>query len=432
MARARNGGAFTALKVEGGILPPEFLSEVAALDAPRQSGADYGLSKSLSIKDEIARYWRIGNDLHGRYAERRPRRGLSASRVGVDDYLVELLRVPFGYGDLATAGSVELEERVFRLTHRACGGAVPLLLVTRDFDLDKPDPRLGDNGRRPAPHGMMQEYLNAEAGALWGMISNGSRLRILRDNPSLTRPSYIEADLDLIFAEELYPDFAALWLAVHASRFAPADDNPSNCIIETWRAEAHETGERARENLRDGVTAALRRLGNGFLEHPDNRQLREAVDRGALSPEDYYQQLLRLVYRMLFLFAAEERELLHAPEAGDPERGVYREGYGLARLRERALRRRNYDRNSDLWQGLQVTFPGARPGSAGTRASGPRRPVPGRTVHRPRPGVDHERAPARGHPHARVLPVAFGEDPCPHQLPGHGHRGTRVRLREFA
>lgn len=364
MARTRNGGGFTALRVEGGILPPEFLTEVAALSAPRQSGTDYGLSKSLSLKDEIARYWRIGNDLHARYAERRPRTALPPSRVGVDDWLVPLLR-SLGYEDLAMAGSVELEDRVFKLTHRACGGAVPLLLVTRDFDLDKPDPRLGGNGRRPAPHGMMQEYLNAEAGALWGMVSNGSRIRILRDNPSLTRPSYIEADLDLIFAEELYPDFAALWLAAHASRFAPADDNPSNCIIETWRAKAHETGERARENLRDGVTAALRRLGNGFLGYPDNGELRQAIQGGRLSPDDYYQQLLRLVYRMLFLFTAEERELLHAPESGDRERGVYEEGYALTRLRDRALRRRNYDRNADLWQGLQITFRALARGAPG-------------------------------------------------------------------
>ncbi|MDE2871484.1 MAG: N-6 DNA methylase, partial [Gemmatimonadota bacterium] len=365
MARARHGSGFTALRIEGGILPPEFLTEVAALQAPGQSGADYGLSKSLSIKDEIARYWTIGTDLYSRYARRSPRRDLQASRVGVDDWLVPFLRSLLGYEDLAAAGDVTLEERVFRLTHGACGGAVPLLLVTRDFDLDRADPRLGGNGRRLAPHALMQEYLNADAAALWRVISNGSRLRILRDNPSLTRPSYIEADLDLVFTEELYPDFAALWLAAHASRFRPANGKPSGCIIETWRTKAHETGERARENLREGVTAALRQLGNGFLGHPANRQLREALEGGGLTPEDYFQQLLRLVYRMLFLFTAEERDLLHDPDATGRERGVYAEGYALSRLRERALRRRHYDRNSDLWQGLQVTFRALARGAPG-------------------------------------------------------------------
>ncbi|MYE94433.1 MAG: N-6 DNA methylase, partial [Gemmatimonadetes bacterium] len=365
MARTRHGSGFTALRVEGGILPPEFLTEVAALQAPRQTGADYGLSESLSIKDEIARYWRIGTDLYSRYARRRPRHDLKASRVGVDDWIVPFLRSLLGYDDIAAATDVTLEERVFRLTHGACGGVVPLLLVTRDFDLDRADPRLGGNGRRLAPHALMQEYLNADAAALWGVISNGSRLRILRDNPSLTRPSYIEADLDLLFTEELYPDFAALWLAAHASRFRPANGKPSGCIIETWRTKAHETGERARDNLREGVTAALRQLGSGFLGHPANRQLREALDDGGLTPEDYFQQLLRLVYRMLFLFTAEERDLLHDPDATDRERVVYAEGYALSRLRERALRRRHYDRNSDLWQGIQVTFRALARGAPG-------------------------------------------------------------------
>ena len=355
-ARTRTSHGFTALRIEGSILPSEFLQSVAALEAPRQGGADYGLSRSLAIKEELARYWRIGNDLYGRYAERRPRRDLRAQQVGVEEWLVPFLRLLLGYETLTPAKNIVLGDRIFRLTHRAYDGAVPLLLVTHDFDLDKADPRLGQDGRRQAPHGLMQEYLNAEDAALWGMVSNGSKLRILRDNASLTRPSYIEADLDLIFAEELYPDFSALWLTAHASRLKPADEKPSSCILEAWRAKGHETGERARENLRDGVTDALRQLGNGFLHHRANKALRTALESGTLSPERYFQQLLRLIYRLLFLFTAEERDLLHAREATDLQRIIFLEGYALSRLRERALRRRHYDRNSDLWQGLRVTF----------------------------------------------------------------------------
>ena len=356
MTIARRSSGFTAVKTEGGILPPEFLQEVALLQAPRQAGTDYGLSKSLAIKEEIARYWRIASDLHERYAERRPRLDLRRSQVGIDEWLVRFLRDLLGYNDLTSTGSIALKDRVFKLTHHACGGAVPLLLVTRHFDLDKADPRFGHDGRRQAPHGMMQEYLNAEDDALWGIISNGSKLRILRDNASLTRPAYIEADLDLVFAEGLYPDFAALWLSAHASRLQPSDGKPSSCIIESWRAEAHKTGERAREKLRDGVADSLRQLGNGFLRHKANDDLQKALESGTLSPERYFQQLLRLVYRLLFLLVAEERELLHDPDATDEQRAVFAEGYALSRLRERALRRRHHDRNQDLWQGLKITF----------------------------------------------------------------------------
>ena len=356
MARTRRSHAFTALRVEGGILPPEFLQTIAELDAPRQTGSDYGISRSLAIKEEIARYWRIASDLYATYSERYPREDLGAQRVGVSDWLVPLLRHVFEYDDLERAGRIVMDEREFKLTHRACNGSIPFLLLTRAFDLDKADSRFGYEGRRQAPHDMMQEYLNAEDASLWGVVSNGSGLRILRDNPSLTRPSYLEADLDLIFQEELYPDFAALWLAVHASRLQPRDETSSNCIIETWRDEAHETGERALANLRDGVTQALRQLGNGFLQHKENEALRDALTEGYIATERYFQQLLRLVYRLLFLLSTEERGLLHAPDATEDQRKLYAEGYSIARLRDRAQRRRHYDHHRDLWQSLQITF----------------------------------------------------------------------------
>ena len=259
------------------------------------------------------------------------------------------------FGDLEKIGEVALGERAFRISHQACNGAVPILLLTNHFNLDKADVQLGFEGRQQAPHGLMQEYLNAEDAALWGMISNGSKLRLLRDNASLTRPSSIEADLDLIFREELYPDFAALWLTVHASRFQPLEDRPARCIIETWRSKAHETGERIRENLREGVTEALRQLGNGFLQHPANDQLRISLENGSLATEQFFEQLLCLVYRMLFLFTVEERNLLHLPDAGDEQRNIFQQGYSISRLRDRALRRRHYDRNDDLWLGFQIT-----------------------------------------------------------------------------
>ena len=356
MARNRKNSGFTAIRIEGGILPPEFLAVVAGSQAKHQAGSDYGLTRSLSLKDEIARYWRIANDLYAAYAERRDRADLDRLKVGVDAWLVPLLKEVLGFDDLATVQPITLGDRTFPVTHEVFGGALPLLLTTREYDLDRADPRFGEEGRRRAPHGLMQELLNTTDKALWGIIANGSKLRLLRDNPSLTRPAYIEVDLDLIFTEQLYPDFAAFWLLAHASRLRPGDGKPANAILERWRAEAHETGERALEHLREGVTAALKQLGNGFLQHPENEPLRAALADGRLSTEGCFQELLRLVYRLLFLFTAEERNLLHTPLASDEQRAVYAQGYSLARLRDRALKRRHYDRHHDLWQGLKIVF----------------------------------------------------------------------------
>ncbi|MFZ5676727.1 MAG: Eco57I restriction-modification methylase domain-containing protein [Pseudomonadota bacterium] len=356
MARNRNSHGFTAIRIEGAILPPEFLSLIAMQSAKHQSGADYGLTKSLSLKDELARYWRIANDLYAAYTERRERQDLCPIKVGVEDWLVPLLRDVLSFDDLTPTRPVGIGDRQFLITHQAFSGTVPVLLTTRQFDLDRADSRFGEEGRRCAPHGVIQEFLNASDDVLWGITANGAKLRVLRDNPSLTRPAYFETDLDLIFGEQLYSDFAALWLTLHASRFKLLDGKPSGSILERWRAQAHETGERALKHLREGVTEALRQLGNGFLQHPANESLRTALSNGKLTEDRYFQELLRLVYRLLFMFTAEERGLLHAPTTTTDQRTIFAEAYSLARLRDRALKRRHYDRHPDLWQGLLVLF----------------------------------------------------------------------------
>jgi hypothetical protein len=202
----------------------------------------------------------------------------------------------------------------------------------------------------------MQEFLNAESAYLWGVVANGNCLRLLRDNASLTRPAYVEADLERIFDESLYSDFAALFLIAHSSRIAPGADGIVSCWLERWRAEGAKTGQRALERLREGVTTALRELGSGFVEHPNNEALRVALRDGTVTADTLHQQLLRLVYRLLFLFTTEERDLLHAPDATPEARALYAQGYGLGRLRERARRRRYYDTYADLWTTLTVTF----------------------------------------------------------------------------
>ncbi|MBF0462594.1 MAG: N-6 DNA methylase [Magnetococcales bacterium] len=353
----------TALRVEGNILPPEFLQKVAALAAPDQSNADYGISKSLNIRDEIGRYWRIGLDLWSTYADRREMMDRGTAKIGVQGWLEPFLFQVLGYLDLDRSPSVILGERQFPLSHRACGGSIPILLTTQEFDMDKGDPRFGDEGRKRPPHALIQEYLNAEEACLWGLVANGEKIRLLRDNPSLTRTAYVEADLERIFQEQLYSDFAAFWLVFHESRVRSHSDKPTDCFLESWRKQAQETGERALANLRQGVTTALRELGNGFLQHRSNQALRQALTGGEIKDIEFFQELLRLVYRLLFLFKAEERNLLHATDADAEAIRLYKDGYALARLRDKALKKRHYDRHSDLWQGLCVTFRGLASGA---------------------------------------------------------------------
>ena len=78
-------------------------------------------------------------------------------------------------------------------------------------------------------------------------------------------------------------------------------------------------------------------LGRGFLAHPKNDALRAALGSGALSSTDYFGQLMRLGYRLLFLLIVEERRLLHPRDADHAAMARYAAGYSLARLCDRVM-----------------------------------------------------------------------------------------------
>lgn len=185
---------------------------------------------------------------------------------------------------------------------------------------------------------------------------------MLHDNASLVKPAYLGADLEWLIEGDLFDEFAVLWLTLHASRFRlPVEQaaTQNGCVLDGWKREAEDTGERILNQLRGGVESALEHLGNGVLTHQANKDLRQALESGALSRQAFHEELLRLVYRFLFLFTAEDRELLFAQEVGkeDSRRQIYREGYSLGRLRELALKRSAYEGNyGDLWQLQRLVF----------------------------------------------------------------------------
>jgi len=352
---------FDAIAIEGGLLPAEWLAKVAALQAPHQAPTDYGVPKGLNLRDELGRYWRIAEAHWNDFAATRV--GASDAQALTQRFVTQLLREVFGVTDIAAGVEPQiLDERSYPLTAIACDGRLPLVVAPCDQRLEERDRRLGDGGRQRSAFGLLQDYLNAADTTLWGIASNGLSLRVARDNASLTRPAWIEADLERIFTEQRFADFSLLWLLIHASRFGQGQQLPQQCALEAWYAASREQGTRAREKLRIGVEDALKTLGQGFLSEAGNGALRQRLASGELTPDNYFQQLLRLVYRLIFLLTIEERGLLH-PDHADPEAiRLYQDGYSLRRLRERTRRRRTWDRHTDLWQGLKPVFAGLASG----------------------------------------------------------------------
>ncbi len=346
--------AFEALSIEGGLLGADWLGRVAQRQAGKQEPADYRIPKGLDVRDEIARSWRIAQACFRELESGRAAGG--DPRALAKRFVEPLLRDAFGFVSLARTEPTTIDDRVNRVPFFALRGRVPVVVAPAGLGLDAPAPEPGDDQRRRSAFGLLQETLNASGEMLWGLATDGLSLRIARDNASLTRPAWIEADLGRIFTEDLYPDFAALWLLAHQSRFGGADDPDATCPLEAWREAGREEGTRAREKLSAGFKEALEALGEGFLSHPANRRLRAALHAGDLRKDSYFGQLLRLVYRLVFLLTVEERHLLHPNDASDSARRLYAEGYGLRRLRDRAVRRSAHDRQGDLWEAVRVVF----------------------------------------------------------------------------
>src|SRR5690606_29866202 len=92
----------------------------------------------------------------------------------------------------------------------------------------------------------------------------------------------------------------------------------------------------------------------GFLDA--NPSLRQKLDEGTLSMSGFFEQLLRTVYRLIFLAVAEDRNLLHAPGASRAVRELYGENYGFAYLRDRSAQRGAHDHHQDAWEGAKIVF----------------------------------------------------------------------------
>lgn len=345
---------FTAVQSAGGLIPAEMLERIASgKDVPGCTPADYGVVGVRTVRDEAERHWD-----YLKSAWRELRRELPPERdaevaadvqgLAVTRWL-EPLFVELGFGRLSAVGPAGLVsddgEKHFAVSHQ--WNHVPVHLIGWDTALDR---RSGAARSVPA-QSLVQECLNRSRSRLWAVVTNGRQLRLLRDSSAFATAAYVEFDLEAIFDGELVSDFVLLFRLLHVSRFAVDEGEPaSSCWLERWRLAAIESGMRALDQYRDGVQQAIIALGTGFLQYPGNAAALRTVGNEALRTA-----LLRLVYRLIFLFVVEDRDLLHAPDSAPTARERYRRYFSTERLREQARRRRG-SAHTDLYRMLSLVL----------------------------------------------------------------------------
>lgn len=351
--RGNKKNIFMTVKTEGGLLPADLLQKIAVSDKSLDglSLESYHLNPNERINEAASRSWnRLLNSWQSfrKAAEELPEteRGTTVTR---ERWLLILFQ-ELGYGRLSPVKAMELNGRTYPISHFWKNS--PIHLVGYRIDIDKRASGIA-GAARTSPHSLVQEFLNASDKYLWGFVSNGLCLRILRDNRSLTRQAYVEFDLEAMLDGQVYSDFVMLWLLCHQSRVE--SEKPEDCWLERWVQIAKDQGTRALDTLRNGVENSIKILGGGFIAHSPNGNLRESLRTGALSVQDYYRQLLRLVYRLIFLFVAEDRDLLFSPEATSEKKEFYLNYYSVSRLRRMAENMRG-TKHCDLYQGLRIVM----------------------------------------------------------------------------
>lgn len=155
----------------------------------------------------------------------------------------------------------------------------------------------------------------------WGILSNGRTWRLYEREKSSAGGTYYEVDLADIMLREDRAAFKFFYLFFRRESLVP-DASGVSFLDMVFRGSVQYAAG-VGNSLKESVYDALRHLMNGFFEHSAN-----ALDRN--DPETLrlvHQNSLIVLYRLLFLLYAEDRDLLPC------EQEPYKE-YSLRKLQK--------------------------------------------------------------------------------------------------
>jgi hypothetical protein len=138
----------------------------------------------------------------------------------------------------------------------------------------------------------------------WGILTNGRIWRLYEREKSSAGGIYYEVDLEELLQRGDLEAFKYFYLFFRRAAFLP-DDSGLSLIERVFQGSvdyAAEVGDRLKESVYD----ALRLLMNGFFEYPANQLNRD--DPAAV--KQVHENCLIVLYRLLFLLYAEDRDLL--------------------------------------------------------------------------------------------------------------------------
>ena len=368
---------YTSIHIYGHLLSDDILHHIER-ENTLNGNRDQDFGMDISVSSAIDYVWSSLRNDWNFYKERANNERL----VNKDPYgtrrardLMERLFQSLGYSLDRQATNIEVAGTNYDISYTCHDlGKMPFIIIGEGISADGSidtldkcslDYRAKGGMRKKSAHATMLEYLNATEN-VYGIISNGQILRIIRNSGQLVKLTYIEFDLRRMLEEDKYTEFCLMFRLLHASRFRTSGDEP--CVMERWFNMSIESGNRIRNGLSRAVQTTMETIGNAVLtsKGEGNDALRRAFADGTMDAAKLNKELIHFIYRLLFLFIIEERGLVYQiPDSVDaPDykqqcqwQDIYKKYYAASRLRRLSelsyLKQRQY---SDLWQGLMDTF----------------------------------------------------------------------------
>lgn len=379
---------YTSIHIYGHLLSDDILHNIER-DNTYEGNREQDFAMDIPVSAAIDYVWSSLRNDWSFYKERAGNERL----VNKDPYgtrrardLMERLLQSLGYTLDRQATNIEVAGTGYDITYtcqQLC--KMPFIVIGENISADGSidtldkcslDYRAKGGMRKKSAHATMLEYLNATEN-VYGIISNGQILRLIRNSGQLVKLTYIEFDLRRMLEEDKYTEFCLMFRLLHASRFQAKGDEP--CVMERWFNMSIESGNRIRNGLSLAVQKTMETIGNAVLtsEGKGNEALRNAFTEGTMDTAKLNKELIHFIYRLLFLFIIEERGLVYqipdSPYAPDYKQlcawqDIYKKFYAASRLRHLSelayLKQRQY---FDLWQGLMDTFHLFEPDTFGER-----------------------------------------------------------------
>lgn len=362
---------YTSIHIYGHLLSDDILHEIET-DSSMQGNREQDFNLDVSLTAKIDNAWSSLRNDWKLFAERNTLRdpyGTKSVRRLMERFFSSL-----DYQLDYQPTQIEAGERKFDIPY-ICPelGQMPVIIVgdkTGDIELDTLDKctldqRVKGERRQKSPHATMLDYLNSTE-HIYGIVTNGQVLRLIRNTGQLVKLTYIEFDMRRMVEEDHYAEFCLLFRLMHTSRFSHSGDDA--CIMEQWFNRSIESGNRIRAGLSDAVQKTMEILGRAVVcgKGEGNEAFRQAFINGKTDAQTLNKELIHFIYRILFLFIIEDRNLVY--HIGDPDKDVdydqkvhcqdiYKKFYAVSRLRGLSeLPHLRNERYHDLWEGLMDSF----------------------------------------------------------------------------